>query len=172
MKKTNLLWVVAMLLFGTLNFTACSDEEDEDYDSTNDEISISNLTGLWQSEYVYYKELEDGKLVEEGREQEEDFRIQFNADGTFSMYEYTYKYDIDSDSGEYNWEKGSTGKWTSDKNKINLIYNDNQDDDIEAVTIIELTTSELRLEWYWAEMETDGKFYEEWEAYSFKKIGQ
>ena len=65
-----------------------------------------------------------------------------------------------------------TEKWTSDKNKINLIYNDNQDDDIEAATIIELTTSELRLEWYWAEMETDGKFYEEWEAYSFKKIGQ
>ena len=50
MKKTNLIWMIAMLLFGTLNFTACSDKEDEGSGSTNNEISISNLTGLWQSE--------------------------------------------------------------------------------------------------------------------------
>ena len=169
MKKTNLIWMIAMLLFGTLNFTACSDKEDEGSGSTNNEISISNLTGLWQSEYYYYKEIVEGEIIEEGKEKDDEERIQFNTDGTFAWYFYEKDYE----TGEYDWGRDAYGKWTIEENKIHFFYyQDGGYSDPDVATIENLTSSELTLELYWKGMEKDGKLYEIWEEFSFKKIGQ
>lgn len=145
MKKKNYVWLFGLLLSViTLGFAACSDDDGPG--------SSADLVGLWQSvsSTGWYKE--DGKIVEQWEDEEEDdYRIRFNEDGTVEDFE------------RYNgkWNGRYVGTWKYKDGKV-YVYDD--DEEVEVYTVKELTSS--RLVWEYHDKSTDSK--DSWEEYDIE----
>lgn len=149
MKKKNYLWVFGLLLsFMTLGFSSCSDDDAPG--------SSADLVGTWQSvSYIdWYKE--NGKIIDQSEDEDEDYRIRFNEDGTA---EHNEKYNGKWYDPEY------IGTWKYKGGKIYFYY----DDEGEYITVKELTSSQMVWEYYDKYTEK-GVTYEEYYREVFRKI--
>ena len=84
MKKLNYLWMLGLLMFAAVNFSACSSSDDEE------EVlgSSSDLVGLWESVSMEGWTKLNGEIYDGVEMENEKVRIKFNADGTWIGYEF------------------------------------------------------------------------------------
>lgn len=147
MKKTNLLYMMLMLLGMTFAFSGCSDDDDE--------VSNGKLVGTWEATwYQGYEIYSDGDRYEwdEPADEYRD-RITFEADGSYSLYLY--------DSGSWRFE--AEGTWKTSGSKL-YMHCTSDDDDFE-LNIITLTESQLIMDEYMKDPES-----EYYEKVTFKKV--
>lgn len=158
MKKLNYLWMLGLLMFAAVNFSACSGDDDEGPGSS------SELVGLWEIVSDKGWEKVNGELAYEWNDEEErDFRLRFNSDGTYNEYEY--------ENGEL--ESDDTGTWVYKNGKIYCTFYDKYDDYTYtvSVTVKELTSSRLVVETNYKDTDE----YGDWETYSlqvYKKVSE
>ena len=147
MKNYKIFYTLFMLLSMSLGFTACSDDDDD--------VSTNDLVGTWEAIWEEgYEKWEDG--IDEWDEAPEDqYRIIFNADGTYSS-EYYY-------SGK--WHEEVIGTYSVKGNKL---YGKNEEGDYVA-TIFSLTSTQLILEEYEKYSDEYG-IEEEYNKVTFKRV--
>ena len=158
MKKLNYLWMLGLLMFAAVNFSACSSDDDEAPGAA------SELVGLWERVSTKGWEKMNGKIDYEWDEEGEDkLRVRLNSDGTFAEY--------DGYNGE--WYLDGSGTWEYKNGKIYTTIYDEYDEEYETAfaTVKELSSSRFALEMTWKEV------YEgdTWEGYSYdvyKKVGE
>ena len=153
MKKLNYLWMLGLLMFAAVNFSACSSDDDDAPGSS------SELVGLWESVSFEGWEKEDGEIVYEWEDDDDEARVKLNSDGTFVTYEYY--------SGE--WDLCDTGTWEYKNGKIYTTFDDEEyeEEATEVATVKELTSTRLVIEEY----EKDGS-YEYWGKSVYRKISE
>ena len=149
----HIFWMLLCLL--GVN-TACSDDDD-------DSGSASDLVGTWQRVYTTFQQKVNGKITEEDTNNENDFMIKFNADGTYETNEYDY----------YNnkwWGWDVTGTWSYKNGKLTCCI---IEDEIyyETITVKELTSSKVVFEGVDKYTE-NGKSYEEYYLEEYHKISE
>lgn len=152
MKKKKYVWLLGVFLFIiTVGFTACSDDDGPG--------SSADLVGTWQgvSSTGWYKE--NGKIVEQWEDEEEDdYRIRFDEDGTVENFE--------KNNGKWNGPYHN-GTWKYKDGKIYIYYDDDEEADI--FTVRELTSS--RMVWEYDDKSSDGgASWEECAAEVYRKI--
>lgn len=141
-----------LLAIMVLSFSACSNDEEENVGSTSD------LIGTWEIVSYTYQWKEDGKVVEEGIDNENDERITFYEDGTFEGAEY---YD-----GK--WNRSEQGTWSYKNGRI-TVWGTYEGGSSESVTVKELTSSKLVVE-YIDKYTEDGISYEDYGLTEYRKI--
>ncbi len=156
MKKLNYLWMLGLLMFAAVSFSACSSDDDEPG-------SNSDLVGLWEVIADKGWEKVDGKIDaqwdQEGDEIGDKYQFEFKEDGTF----FAYSNDgFDEISGKATW-KYKNGKIFLHSSQYNI--------EVEFATVKELTSSRLVLENYQTDNE-DGEVWESWSLATFKKINK
>ena len=138
MKKLNYLWMLGLLMFAAVNFSACS-SDDDDAPSSSPE-----LVGLWEIVDVESWTKYDGEIYDDVEVENENVRIKFNSDGSWVGYELY--------GGE--WELNSAGTWDYINGKLYITEEqeeDGEEDDeaivsVDYLTVKELTSSHLVLE--------------------------
>ena len=163
MKKLNYLWMLGLLMFAAVNFSACSSSDDEEKVLG----SSSELVGLWESVSMEGWTKLNGEIYDGVEMENEKVRIKFNADGTWIGYEFN----------EGEWETDSTGSWDYENGKLYLTEEqeeDSEEDDeafvsVDYLTVKELTSSRLVLE---VSLKEDyaGMVYEVYACFTMKKI--
>lgn len=132
---------LSFVLFAVMSVSlfSCGDDDEEIGDR-------NTLIGTWQCTWSegYYRDVNHPADNEDWNE-EEDFTVTFNADGTYS--------------GD-----GDAGKWKLEGNKLSML--DNKSESWDVSTVLKLTDSELIMEIY--EKDDDGSEY--YDKYTFKKI--
>ena len=124
MKTFKLLGMTLLMVLCTVNFTACSDDEND-----KPVIEEANLIGKWQSTWEKIHKVENGKEVVTSDEAYTNDLWEFKADGTC----------IESRvDGGYT----ETSRWSLKGDKLTVSHNDGYDDDY---TVKELTTNKLVL---------------------------
>ena len=150
MKKLNYLYLLGLLLFAAVNFSACSDSDEPEQGSS------SELVGLWEGVSIEGWFKYDGETVE-FEDNHNDARLQFNSDGTCESYEY---YDG-------SWDLDSEGRWEYNKGKLSITYYDDYEGTTtDVVTVKELTASRLVVESY----DIDEEWEESYAVLTFKRI--
>ena len=159
MKKLNYLWMLGLLMFAAVNFSACSSDDDEGPGSS------SELVGLWESVSDKGWEKVNGKIDYEWDDNGE-FRLRFNSDGTYNEYEY--------DNGEWELDLNDTGTWEYKNGKIYCTFYDEYEDYTYTnfVTVKELTSSRLVIETYFKETDEDGDVWEIYSLQEYKKVSE
>ena len=153
MRKLNFLWMLGLLMFAAVNFSACSSDDDEPGSS-------SELIGLWESVSQKGWEKENGKIEYEWDEKDNDYRVQFNSDGTWEGFEYY----------EGEWDLCDTGTWEYKGGKLYMTYDDEDEDEAtDILNVKELTSSRLAVEVSWRE-EYEGVIYETYTYSVLRKI--
>ncbi len=152
MRKINFLWLIGLLLLMPLGFTSCSNDDDE-------VGSASLLVGTWEIVSRTYQWKEDGKVVEEGSEHDNNSRITINEDGTYKVAEYY--------NGRWNWDEAGTWSYKNGKIMIRSTYEGFS----RTVTVKELTSSQSLLEYIDKYIE-DGISYEYYELSEYRKISE
>ena len=154
----NYFYPIAVILFALLSvtFTSCSDDDD-------DSGSASDLVGTWQRVSTTFQQKVNGKITEEYTNNDNNFMIKFNADGTYETNEYDY----------YNnkwWGWDETGTWSYKNGKLTCCI---IDDEIyyETITVKELTSSKVVVEGVDKYTE-NGKSYEEYYLEEYHKISE
>lgn len=94
MRTLRLIVLAIVAIVMSVNFTACSDDDDD--------FNISDLEGLWEGVTSEFEEKENGQVVDKDTESLDDQRIRFKSDGTITSY---YK------SGS-NWIVEDEGTWS------------------------------------------------------------
>lgn len=153
MKKIIFLWLVSILMLLPISFVSCSDDDEEGVGST------SELVGTWEIVSRTYQWKEDGKIMEEGTENDSDTRITFSEDGTCKAAEYY--------NNKWNWDE--TGTWSYKNGKITIRSTYEGESYSETATVKELTSSKLVLE-YIDKYTEDGTSYEDYELSEYRKI--
>lgn len=152
MKKTYFLFLLGLMSVMTFGFSACSDDDEKDPESS------SALIGTWERISCTYQYKENGEIVDEGKDEGNDlvgFKLVFKEDGTCKSAEYhTDK-----------WDWFDEGKW-SYSNGIITITDNNESESIKVKT---LTDSQLIIETTDKYTE-DGIFYEDYELTEYHKI--
>ena len=117
------------------------------------------MVGLWESVSFEGWEKEDGEIVYEWEDDDDEARVKLNSDGTFVTYEYY--------SGE--WDLCDTGTWEYKNGKIYTTFDDEEyeEEATEVATVKELTSTRLVIEEY----EKDGS-YEYWGKSVYRKISE
>lgn len=150
MKKKNYVWLLGLLLSViTIGFTACSDDDGPG--------SSADFVGTWQSvSYTgWYKE--NGKIVEQWKDEESDeYRVRFDEDGIAESFE------------RYNgkWNGVEIGTWEYKDGKIYIYYGD---EEVDVYTVRELTSSRLVFE-YRDKSGDGGTNWEEYIIEVYRKI--
>ena len=146
MKKLNYLWMLGLLVFAAVNFSACSSDDDDAPGSSSD------LIGLWEEIYSKGWEKENGEIdYEYEYEEGQGIRVEFKSDGTFAQYDEEYG----------GWELDLTGIWEYKGGKIYVTFYDEYDDfEYTQVNVVkELTSSRLVVESTYQET-YEGQLYE------------
>lgn len=125
MKTFKLLGMTLLMVLCAVNFTACSDDDEND----KPVIEEANLIGKWQSTWEKIHKVENGKEVVTSDEAYTNDLWEFKADGTC----------IESRvDGGYT----ETSRWSLKGDKLTVSHNDGYDDDY---VVKELTTNKLVL---------------------------
>lgn len=133
----------------SVNFTACSDADDD--------FNVSDLEGLWEGVTSEFEEKGNRQVVDKETESLDDQRIKFNSDGTVISY-YNYK-------SESNWIVEDEGTWSVKDGKI-YMHVDGEED---VVKILELNSQMLVVEISESGTE-DEVSYSYYEKDTYKKI--
>lgn len=147
MRTLRLIGTTLLMVVLCLNFTACSDDDDD--------FNVSDLEGLWEGVTSEFEEKENGQVVDKETESLDDQRIKFNSDGTVISY---YK------SGS-NWIVEDEGTWSVKDGKIYMRVDGEED----VVKILELNSQMLVVEISESGTE-DGVSYSYYEKDTYKKI--
>ena len=147
MKILRLIGLTIVAIVMSVNFTACSDDDDD--------FNVSDLDGLWEGVTSEFEEKENGQVVDKDTESLDDQRIKFNSDGTVISY---YK------SGS-NWIVEDEGTWNVKDGKIYM----RADGEEDVAKILELNSQILVVEISESGTE-DGVSYSYYEKDTYKKI--
>lgn len=150
MKTLKFLGMTLLMVMLAVNFTACSDDEDEQAI-----IEQANLIGKWQSTWEKIHKVENGKEVVTSDEAYTNGLLEFKADGTCieSYADSNYK---------------ETNRWSLKDNKLTLSYSDGYSD---VLTINELTTNKLVLAFEdWDNTDDGGLELDDITTTTYKKI--
>lgn len=153
MKKINFLWLVGIFMLLPICLVSCSDDDEEGVGNKSD------LVGTWESVSCTYQWKEDGVIVEEGTDSDNDMRIKFNEDGTYASAEYY--------NNKWDWEE--EGTWNYKNGKITIRYEDEGESYSESATVKALTSSKLVIE-YIDRYTEDGISYEDYALWEYRKI--
>lgn len=150
MKRVNWIFMTAICLLSVmaLSFSGCSDD---------DEVSMSNsdLVGTWQLVRYHYQWKENGKVVEEGDEEDDSVMLRFEEDKTC--------YSAEHYNGKWNWSH--KGSWNYKGGKIEVFANGES----EFATVKTLTSSKLIIESVDKYTE-DGISYEDYALEEYRKV--
>ena len=148
MRTLRLIGLAIVAIVMSVNFTACSDDDDD--------FNISDLEGLWEGVTSEFEEKENGQVVDQDdAENIDDERIRFNSDGTLTSY---YK-------GGSTWVIEDEGTWSVKDGKI-YMRGDGEED---VAKILELNPQILVIEISESGAE-DGISYSYYEKDTYKKI--
>ena len=147
MRTLRLIVLAIVAIVMSVNFTACSDDDDD--------FNISDLEGLWEGVTSEFEEKENGQVVDKDTESLDDQRIRFKSDGTITSY---YK------SGS-NWIVEDEGTWSVKNGKIYM----RADGEEDVAKILELNPQTLVIEISESGVE-DGISYSYYEKDTSKKI--
>ena len=147
MRTLRLIGLAIVAIVMSVNFTACSDDDDD--------FNISDLEGLWEGVTSEFEEKENGQVVDKDTESLDDQRIRFKSDGTITSY---YK------SGS-NWIVEDEGTWSVKNGKIYM----RADGEEDVAKILELNPQTLVIEISESGVE-DGISYSYYEKDTCKKI--
>lgn len=125
MRTFKLLGMTLLMVLCAVNFTACSDDDEND----KPVIEEANLIGKWQSTWEKIHKVENGKEVVTSDEAYTNDLWEFKADGTC----------IES---RVNGGYTETSRWSLKGDKLTVSYNDGYNDDY---TVKELTANKLVL---------------------------
>lgn len=150
MKTLRFLGMTLLMVILAVNFTACSDEEEE-----QTIIEQANLIGKWQSTWEKIHKVENGKEVVTSDEAYTNALLEFKADGTC----------IESRvEGGYT----ETSRWSLKDNKLTISYSDGYSD---VLTINELTANKLVLAFEdWDTMDDGSEELDDITTTTYKKI--
>ena len=144
MKTLRLIGTTLLMVMLAVNFTACSDDEDE-----QTIIEQANLIGKWQSTWEKIHKVENGKEVVTSDE------AYIKADGT-CIESY-----VDGGHTE-------TSRWSLKDNKLTISYSDGYSD---VLTINELTANKLVLAFEdWDTMDDGSEELDDITTTTYKKI--
>lgn len=149
MKTLRFLGMTLLMVMLAVNFTACSDDEDETV------IDQANLIDKWQSTWERIHRVENGKEVVTSDEAYTNALLEFKADGTC----------IESrvDGGYI-----ETSRWSLKGNKLTISYDDGYSD---VLTVNELTATKLVLAFEdWDTMEDGSEELDDITTTTYKKI--
>lgn len=150
MKKLNYLWMLGLLMFAAVNFSACSDD---------DESLSSDLIGTWECVSSYHYVKRNGEIVSEGEEVDEH-RIQLDGDGKCCYYGKDFYGD--------EWMLEYVGNWNyKNGNLILTEVEEDGDTDTEYYPVKSLTSTELVVEYYEKEDE-----YESYDKLVYHKVSE
>jgi hypothetical protein len=124
MKTLKFLGMTLLMVMLAVNFTACSDDEDE-----QTIIEQANLIGKWQSTWEKIHKVENGKEVVTSDEAYTNGLWEFKADGTCT-------------EGYADGGYTETSRWSLKDNKLTISYDDGYSD---VLTVNELTATKLVL---------------------------
>lgn len=150
MKTLRFLGMTLLMVLCTVNFTACSDDDEE-----KTIIEQANLIGKWQSTWEKIHKVENGKEVVISDEAYTNSLLEFKADGTCieSYADNNYK---------------ETNRWSLKDNKLTISYNDGYSD---VLTINELTSNKLILAFEdWDNTDDGGLELDDITTTTYKKI--
>lgn len=151
MKTLRLIGMTLLMVMLAVNFTACSDDDEND----KPVIEEANLIGKWQSTWQKVHKIENGKEVILGDEAYANSSWEFKADGTC-----TESY-ADSNHQEIS-------RWSLKDNKLTISYNDGYSD---VLTINELTANKLILAFEdWDNTDDGGLELDDITTTTYKKI--
>lgn len=152
MKKLHALWAILALCVLSLGFTACSDDED---DSTPNPPTIESK---WVAVYVEYCEKENGKIIDEGKENGEFYMLKINANGEGKAYEK---------DAQNNWILDQeTKKVVLKSHHLEFYYSDGE---TQIIPITSRNEKSMVLELNETETDVDGTIYESYEKMIFEK---
>ncbi len=151
MKTLRLFGMTLLMVLCAVNFTACSDDDE------NDKVVIeeANLIGKWQSTWEKIHKVENGKEVVTSDEAYTNGLWEFKADGTC----------IESRvDGRYT----ENNRWSLKNNKLTISYDDGYSD---ILTINELTANKLVLAFEdWDCTDDGGEKLDDITTTTYKKI--
>ena len=150
MRIFRLIGMTLLMVMLAENFTACSDDEDE-----QTIIEQANLIGKWQSTWEKIHKVENGKEVVTSDEAYTNALLEFKADGTC----------IESRvEGGYT----ETSRWSLKDNKLTISYDDGYSD---VLTVNELTATKLILTFEdWDNTDDGGLELDDITTTTYKKI--
>ena len=125
MRTLKLIGTTILMVMLAVNFTACSDDDEND----KPVIEEANLIGKWQSTWEKIHKVENGKEVVTSDEAYTNGLREFKADGT------CIESHVDGGHTE-------TSRWSLKDNKLTISYSDGYSD---VLTVNELTATKLVL---------------------------
>lgn len=139
MKYNKIFYTLLMLLYMSLGFTSCSDD---------DNTSASDLVGTW--EQMWSEGYEKGSDYNDtwNKAPDDPFRITFNEDGTF----------VSQSGHNGKWYTQESGTYSVNENKIYIRSNEDGEVYEGVATIVSKSYSQLVLEEY--EKDEYGEYYE------------
>ena len=150
MKTFRLIGMTLLMVMLAVNFTACSDDEDE-----QTIIEQANLIGKWQSTWEKIHKVENGKEVVTSDEAYTNALLEFKTDGT-CIESY-----VDGGHTE-------TSRWSLKGNKLTISYDDGYSD---VLTVNELTATKLILTFEdWDNTDDGGLELDDITTTTYKKI--
>ena len=150
MKTLRFLGMTLLMVMLAVNFTACSDDEDEQII-----IDQANLIGKWQSTWEKIHKVENGKEVVTSDEAYTNGLWEFKNDGT-CIESYV-------DGGHI-----ETSRWSLKDNKLTISYSDGYSD---VLTVNELTATKLILAFEdWDNTDDGGLELDDITTTTYKKI--
>ena len=151
MRTFRLIGMTLLMVILAVNFTACSDDEEEEQTI----IEQANLIGKWQSTWEKIHKVENGKEVVTSDEAYTNGLWEFKIDGT-CIESY-----VDGGHTE-------TSRWSLKDNKLTISYDDGYSD---VLTVNELTATKLVLAFEdWDTMEDGSKELDDITTTTYKKI--
>ena len=151
MKTFKLLGMTLLMVLCAVNFTACSDDDENDKAA----IEEANLIGRWQSTWEKIHKVENGKEVVTSDEAYTNALLEFKADGTCieSLVDGGYT---------------ETNRWSLKGDKLTISYNDGYSD---VLTVNELTATKLVLAFEdWDSTDDGGEELDDITTTTYKKI--
>ena len=150
MKTLRFLGMTLLMVMLAVNFTACSDDEDEQII-----IDQANLIGKWQSTWEKIHKVENGKEVVTSDEAYTNGLWEFKTGGT-CIESYV-------DGGHI-----ETSRWSLKDNKLTISYSDGYSD---VLTVNELTATKLILAFEdWDNTDDGGLELDDITTTTYKKI--
>lgn len=145
MKTFRLFGMALLMVLCAVNFTACSDDDEND----KPVIDQANLIGKWQSTWEKVHKVENGKEVVTSDEADTDGSWEFKADGTcIEDGKYSARWRLKDDKLTIAEDGGFDSEYTVKEltaNKLVLVYEDwdNTDNGIELDDITTTTYKKI-----------------------------